>query len=271
MTDLTMRTSPETNDLFGALIKAQAMLANPIRNRTVKVETREKGSYAFTYATLDNIVDAIRTPLAENGLAFLQFVVSDAQDRFYVVTRVVHASGQWMETDMPVFIGGNGAQAFGSGVSYAKRYALTAMLGIVSEGDDDANIADGNSVRVRERRMGRRNTDPIGDAQVTARTTDAHLLTNGGTQSQYQVDKVAREAKKATYDARWAKSNAGSDWLQVAKAEISRCSSPPAIDEWERQNKYALEAMSQFRAESFDWLESIKNDKLDSLRDGVPY
>lgn len=257
---LTLRTSSETAEMFAALVKAQATLQNPPRNRTVRVKPREKDPYEFSYATLDKIVETVRAPLAENGLGFLQFVTSDQQGHL-VVTRVFHISGQWIESDMPVFISSNGAQAFGSGVSYAKRYSLTAMLGIVSEGDDDANIAEGNSVRVRDRRVPRRTSDPIADAAVTARTTDAHLLVNGETRSQYAVDKEKKQAAKVNGNGLAA----AGEWVTNAIAAISTMKYREHISDWWRQNEKALTKLRQDYSDEYERLCVAADERRDSV------
>lgn len=141
-----MNRSDNINDLAAALAKAQGAFKNPSRNREVTVRMKAEkggGSYKFSYATFDEIINCVRKPLADNGLSFSQGLNGQA-----VVTMLMHASGQWLSTELPVKIGGgdNAAQAMGSGITYAKRYALTAMLGIASEEDDDGNAADGHVI-----------------------------------------------------------------------------------------------------------------------------
>lgn len=139
-----MNHSETLNELAAALAKAQGAFQNPKKNREVKVTSKRTGAqYKFSYATFDEIVDCVRKPLADNGLAFTQGVNGAA-----ITTMLLHASGQWLSTELPIKIGDadNAAQAMGSAITYAKRYAITAMLGIASEEDDDANAADGNVI-----------------------------------------------------------------------------------------------------------------------------
>lgn len=128
-----------------ALAKAQGTLTNVPRNREVEVTAREgKRGYTFTYATLDAILDLVRPVLSANGLALTQALMPAG--KLLVVTTLAHSSGEWLRSYLPVESSGN-SQALGSAISYAKRYAVTAMLGITAEDDDDANAADGNTVK----------------------------------------------------------------------------------------------------------------------------
>ena len=85
------------------------------------------------------------------GIAWAQGV-NGSENGTVVETLIMHKSGQWFKTVTPVRIGSgdNAAQALGSGISYAKRYGLTAALGVVTEDDDDGNGADGNEVTVKD-------------------------------------------------------------------------------------------------------------------------
>lgn len=84
-----------------------------------------------------------RHALAENGLCVLQPIVSTERGPA-LVTRLLHESGQWMECEIALPALGNNPQAFGSAVTYVRRYAISAMLNISADEDDDANRAAGN-------------------------------------------------------------------------------------------------------------------------------
>ncbi len=154
-----MKHSDLINELAGALAKAQGAFEAVERNREVEVTMKSGGKYSFTYATLDAIVDMIREPLSVNGLAYTQGV-DGSENGSVVDTLLLHSSGQWLRTATPIRIDGSGAQALGSGITYAKRYALTALLGIVAEEDDDANDADGNQKKVTPKEPNRSADNP---------------------------------------------------------------------------------------------------------------
>src|SRR6202008_4439222 len=59
----------------------------------------------------------------------------------------MHLSGQWIKAIHPLFVGEQTSQAFGSGLTFMKRYALCSLVGVAADTDDDANIADGNQVQ----------------------------------------------------------------------------------------------------------------------------
>jgi hypothetical protein len=95
------------------------------------------------YATLDDVINAIRKPLADNGLSFIQPLRSNGTD-YVLETRVMHTSGEWIGSSLTIpemegNRGMNGLQAFGAALTYVRRYALTTMLGINAETDNDGN------------------------------------------------------------------------------------------------------------------------------------
>lgn len=107
----------------------------------VKIEKVKKDSknpfFKSTYASLSNILDAINIPLAETGLVFSQHPSGQNE----LITILIHAeSGEYFESayTMPVSKQ-NDPQAVGSSITYARRYALGAILGLNIEDDDDAN------------------------------------------------------------------------------------------------------------------------------------
>ncbi len=140
-----MRESSDIAQIAAALVRAQAALANPPRNRSVQVRTKAGSIYTFRYATLDKIRETIREPLGGNGLCVLQPIVS-TQRGPVLVTRLLHESGQWMECEIPLPTLGDSLQDFGSAITYVRRYAVSAMLNITADEDDDGNTAEGNHV-----------------------------------------------------------------------------------------------------------------------------
>lgn len=161
------RESPETGQIASALVSALSRLRNPPRNRSVEVSTRGGGKYAFRYATLDKILDLARPVLAAEGLVLFQPISTNEKGGLVLVTRLLHRSGEWMETSIPLPAPGGDPQSFGSAVTYLRRYAVTALLGIASDEDDDANRAAGNHIKDTTPRHERlrdeagRQTDPV--------------------------------------------------------------------------------------------------------------
>ena len=124
-----MNQSESITDLAGALAKAQAEIRNPSFDST-------NPHFKNRYASLASHVDAVRAALPKHGLSVVQFVESPERDRVTVTTRILHASGQWIESCVGCASGGK-VQELGSAVTYLRRYALAAICGIVGEDDDD--------------------------------------------------------------------------------------------------------------------------------------
>lgn len=133
------------NEIAGALAKAQSAITSPPRNREVTVKTKTGGSYKFKYATLDAIIDHVRGPLTANGIWFTQ-TLANGDGKYRLVTTLMHSSGQTIVSETPLLVDSADNQAFGSALTYMKRYALAALLGVAADEDDDANSADGNTV-----------------------------------------------------------------------------------------------------------------------------
>lgn len=134
--------------LAAALAKAQSKITSPPRNREVEVYSKRTNSkYKFRYATLDCIIDHVRPALTENGIWFTQTLEAKDDGKYKLVTELLHESGERLRSETPLLVEDNGNQAFGSALTYMRRYALTAMLGVAADEDDDGNAADGNSIQ----------------------------------------------------------------------------------------------------------------------------
>ncbi len=92
------------------------------------------------YADLAGIWEVIRAPLSKNGLA-----VSQLMEGADLNTVLMHTSGEWLASRYPVNAKAQEPQAVGSAVTYARRYALSAILGIVADDDDDGEAAQGRA------------------------------------------------------------------------------------------------------------------------------
>ena len=111
----------------------------------------------------------------KNGIAFLQAVDSDTEGKPVIDTILLHESGQYLSTITPVFCKKpDDPQAFGSGVTYSKRYALQAMLGLPTE-DDDAEKA---TARGNEQRKPAAYTPPTTPATTPAADKEAIKAAN---------------------------------------------------------------------------------------------
>jgi hypothetical protein len=131
--------SDQISNLASALLKAQQDIGAVLKTAT-------NPYFKSKYADLQAVIDAVKEPLNRHGISFLQAVDKVAGDDLPVIdTILLHESGQYLSTRTPVFCAKpNDPQAFGSGITYSKRYALQALLGLPTE-DDDGNAATANN------------------------------------------------------------------------------------------------------------------------------
>lgn len=137
-----MLSSDTIGEVCKALAKAQAAMPNVVKNAQVST-----GAYKFRYATLDAILDAVREPLAANGLAVVH-AISHANGNLVLTARLLHESGEWLGSSVPLAAEKGGIQGLGSAITYLRRYTLAALLGIAADDDDDGVAADGKVARV---------------------------------------------------------------------------------------------------------------------------
>lgn len=125
--------SEQINELAAAIVKAQLALV-PASKDHVNPFFKSK------YADLPTVWEA-SGPFRENGIAITQSPM-DAPDEYIVLdTQLSHVSGQWMRSRLKIRVAKNDPQGYGSALTYARRYALGCMTGIVTEEDDDGNAA----------------------------------------------------------------------------------------------------------------------------------
>lgn len=128
-----MNTSEQINEIAAAMAKAQSQMRPAVKDST-------NPAFRSKYADLAAVWEACREPLTSNGIATLQDVVMGERG-ISVTTRLVHSSGQWIEHGpLTVPMAKQDAHAVGSATSYARRYGLSAAVGIVAD-DDDGNAA----------------------------------------------------------------------------------------------------------------------------------
>lgn len=154
----------------------------------IKVDVIKKDAknpfFKSTYASLSNILDAIKIPLAESDLSFSQHPMGENG----LSTILMHKSGEWIGSYFTMKPVKNDPQGIGSCITYMRRYALAAILGLNIDEDDDGNSASGNSHNSsnnsdkKELPWLNKNTDEFAKVQ-------AYLLDNG------TIDKVRLKYK----------------------------------------------------------------------------
>ncbi len=129
-----MEQSEQINELAASLSKAQGKITGALKDSS-------NPFFKTKYADLASVWDACREQLSANGLAVVQ-TVSGEGEMLRVTTSLIHSSGQWMRDTLPLKPSKSDPQGIGSAITYARRYALAAIVG-VAQIDDDAEAAMG--------------------------------------------------------------------------------------------------------------------------------
>lgn len=141
-----MKTSENLSKIATALVAVQG---------DVKGISKNAQGHGYKYMTFDAILTLVKPVLTKHGVFLIQNVKGDmveGQNVAYCETRLLHESGEWVESDTLLMKpvgkqtkGGGTApvdpQAVGSALTYAKRYQLCGLLGINADVDDDASVA----------------------------------------------------------------------------------------------------------------------------------
>lgn len=130
--------SEQINELAAALAKAQAEFRGA-------EEDKVNPHFKSKYSSLNSLWAACREGLSKNGLSVVQTL--DGDERLNLTTTLMHSSGQWIKSVLPVVYQRVAPQVLGSAITYAKRYALSAIVGISSGDDDDGNSAQEQAKR----------------------------------------------------------------------------------------------------------------------------
>lgn len=136
-------SSEQMQEICTALAKAQGEFPHIEHNR-------DNSFFKSSYADLHAIVSAIRPTLSKNGLSVTQITKINSTGEIVLHTKLLHASGQWIETRSRIIPEKGDVQSYGRAVSYHKRYALMGLLGITASGDASDDDAEGLMEKHRE-------------------------------------------------------------------------------------------------------------------------
>jgi hypothetical protein len=129
------------SESINELAKALALAQGEIRGAS---EDKVNPHFKSSYASLASVWDACRLPLSKNGLSIIQNPDMINGD-LYLVTMLLHSSGQWMKSTIPVSNPKGTPHALGSSLTYMRRYSLSAMVGVAP--GDDATDDDANAIQ----------------------------------------------------------------------------------------------------------------------------
>jgi len=139
-----MDRSESIKEIAGALNKAQAEMSGAKKGKS-------NPFFKSKYADMNSVVDAVRIPFSNHGLSYSQFPLF-REGLVGVETMLMHDSGEWISSELLLPLTKQDAQAAGSAITYARRYALQSIAGIPSE-DDDGNSATASQVKVERDRI----------------------------------------------------------------------------------------------------------------------
>lgn len=145
-----MKTSEQIGDLAAALAKAQGELKNVIKDSN-------NPFFKSKYASLDGVLDSVKGPLSKNGLSIIQghALSFEGEGLTLLQTRLMHSSGQWIEVETPLIIPAqkHDMQGIGSATTYARRYALCAIIGLAETDDDGEAVASNRPTQAQPQKQ----------------------------------------------------------------------------------------------------------------------
>jgi hypothetical protein len=137
------RSSDTIATIAAALAKAQVELANPEKSLVATIQSPfpREADRTFHYAPLSSGLDIIRKSLGRHEIATIQSTDIDKEAGLIRLTTILaHSSGEWISSEWPICQIADiaSAQRMGAALSYARRYALFALVGIAGEDNLDA-------------------------------------------------------------------------------------------------------------------------------------
>lgn len=214
-----MKTSESTKEIFAALSKAQGKLENI---------AKKKDGYGYKYAELSEILEQLRPIFKDCGLVIMQSTEILDKESMVLVTRVGHASGEWVEGITPMYHmenkKTNKMQALASSISYARRYGICSLVSIGLEDDDGKSAAPSPEERQQRQESGQKREEPPKQRTIESPIADEHidvLVTDYSTVTTEETYLKLREQvvgcwKNLTDEQRTRVSKAGND----AKARL---------------------------------------------------
>lgn len=202
------------SETVGALAAALAKAQGEIHPAPMD---RDNPFFKSKYATLTSLWEAARAALTKNGLSIVQSTDFDAHGDLVLITTLLHSSGEWIGGVYPVRGKDTTPQATGSALTYARRYAFGALVGLTSDDDDDGNAAQNGGAQQQTR--------PAAAAQNGATTGNA---TANGAAAKGAAKPTANEraaAHTAAFNGFMAKGNdlfGKDDWADARHWLIGR-------------------------------------------------
>ena len=138
-----MKTSEAIDMIIPALLEAQKHIQAVMKDKVGKVQTRTGAGYEYKYSDLASVIEHVKPHLNDAGIFFSQSAQGDSVS-VHVETRLFHTSGQWIASTVFLPVAAGTAQAYGSAITYGKRYGLQSLCGLPSEDDDGSKASEPN-------------------------------------------------------------------------------------------------------------------------------
>ena len=179
--------SQEITELASAMLKVQATLQPAIKDQDNPLTDSR-------YATLNAVMNACKDALISNGVWMAQYPVASEPGHLALVTKLTHtASGQFQASVLHMPLPQADPQGYGSAMTYARRYALSALLGMICEDDDDGNAArsrENGSQNVSHQTVANSGSISTPTPATKAAPGDSHNASRAGLASMPKLDGV---------------------------------------------------------------------------------
>jgi hypothetical protein len=204
-----MNQSEQVDQLNTALATAQGQMQSAKFNR-------QNPHFRSKYADLASIWDAIREPLTKNALSVTQ--TTHLSDGAFTLTTVLrHASGQWVSSEYPLPTNAK-PQEYGAALTYARRYSLSAIVGIAADEDDDAESIKEAPVKISER------AKPVPPSKAAEALVGMVTMSHGGPGTETKVTATLSDGttKEIATDKPFDWKAFGEQLIQLAQTGATR-------------------------------------------------
>jgi ERF superfamily. len=195
-----------------ALVAFQSSIPKVAKDATAKA-----GAYSYDYATLDKLVEVIFPKLTEVGLAYTS--VPDLTELgFGLRAKLLHESGEEISGFYPLGNPNNPAQAIGSAISYARRYALLALTGVAPAGEDD----DGASASAAQASAPQAESKPVSSAAALRAEMGELINNSNGLVDGEDANAVMNEITNGKGPAQWTAADLKKGKVEIVKLIAER-------------------------------------------------
>ena len=138
--EIKYQTSPKVDALINALCRAKLQMTSLVRENRDSQTKNMKQAYTYSWADLTQINAVTVKPLAACDLVFLFLPEVQENGRALLNGRLYHSSGQWISGELELNVTQQTSQAYGSALSYDRRYLKLAILDLAPYGEDDDGV-----------------------------------------------------------------------------------------------------------------------------------